>query len=183
MVLWRNTQTSWGWINIVLHWTTAITVIGLFALGLWMVEQTYYDEWYVKAPFIHKSIGLILFFVVLFRLVWRLTNITPESLSTHSQLEKRIAHLAHKIIYILLFAILLSGYLISTANGRGISVFGWFELPATLYGIENQEDIAGLIHLIVSIGLILLVFVHAAGAIKHHFIDKDSTLKRMLKVQ
>ena len=178
--MWRNTDSGWGWVNITIHWLTVLSVVGLFALGLWMVELTYYEEGYNFAPTIHQSVGLLLFVLTLFRVIWRWQNVTPQPLSTHRQFEKKIASLAHKLIYVLLFLILISGYLISTADGRSISLFELFDVPATLYGIEQQEDVAGELHLILSISLMLLVVMHAAGALKHHFMDKDATLKRML---
>jgi len=177
---WKNSRQNWGLITIVIHWLTAICVIGLFILGLWMVELTYYDNWYTKAPNIHKSVGILLFILTLVRIIWKHWNIKPEPVVGHSHVEKKLATIVHSALYILLFLIMLSGYLISTADGRPISVFGWFEIPASLYGIDKQEDIAGVIHLYLAIGMISLVVLHAMGAIKHHFIDKDLTLKRML---
>jgi len=87
----------------------------------------------------------------------------------------------HLALYVLLFAIMLSGYLISTADSRGIDVFEWFEVPGFGSLFENQEDIAGLFHQYAAYSLIGLVILHAAAAIKHHFIDKDNTLKRMIR--
>jgi len=74
----------------------------------------------------------------------------------------------------------MSGYMISTADGRPISVFNWFDIPALPALIEQQEDIAGEIHFISATTLITLSLLHAAAALKHHFIDKDNTLRRML---
>jgi cytochrome b561 len=82
-----------------------------------------------------------------------------------------------------MFFLMLSGYLISTADGRGIDVFGLFSLPATLSGVENQEDIAGKVHQSLAFILVALVVLHALAALKHHFLDRDATLKRMLGVQ
>ncbi|GAB7194875.1 hypothetical protein OS11_11470 [Dickeya oryzae] len=79
----------------------------------------------------------------------------------------------------LLFSILISGYLISTAEGQPISVFGWFSVPATLSGIQNQADSAGKIHLYLAWSVVILSVLHALAALKHHFIDRDVTLKRM----
>jgi cytochrome b561 len=73
----------------------------------------------------------------------------------------------------------MSGYLISTADGRAISVFGWFSVPATIQGISNQEDIAGAIHWYGGCFLMAMVGLHALGAIKHQIIDQDGTLSRM----
>ena len=75
---------------------------------------------------------------------------------------------------------MFSGYLISTADGRGVSVFGLFEVPASLTGIPDQEDVAGVLHEWLAWGLIILAGLHALAAIKHHFIDRDATLSRML---
>jgi cytochrome b561 len=177
---WRNTSYKWGWISIVIHWLSVFAVIFLFSLGLWMVELTYYDNWYRSAPHIHKSVGILLFFLTLLRLLWLSLNTKPSPLKNHSKTERLLAKVVHWSLYFLLLSLMLSGYLISTADGRSIEVFNWFELPATIYGITGQEDLAGKIHYILAITLIIIAIVHAAGAIKHHFIDKDNTLTRML---
>jgi len=145
-----------------------------------MVELTYYDSWYTKAPNIHKSVGILLFALTVVRIIWRHFNTKPDSIAGHTQMERKAAEIVHRLLYILLFLIMLSGYLISTADGRAISVFGWFDMPATLSGIDKQEDIAGTVHLVLAISLIALVILHVLGAVKHHLIDKDNTLKRML---
>jgi cytochrome b561 len=176
----RNTEQRWGLISVIIHWFTAIAVVGMFALGLWMVELTYYDHWYRQAPYIHKSIGVLLFLLTLARLLWRWSNPRPVELAGHSALEKRAARIAHGLIYLLLFSIMISGYLISTADGRAVDVFNWFSIPATVHGHEQQEDIAGLIHLVLAVSLITLVTMHAAAALKHHFVDRDRTLSRIL---
>jgi cytochrome b561 len=75
---------------------------------------------------------------------------------------------------------MVAGYLISTADGRPIEVFGLFNVPATLHGLADQEDIAGEVHEIFAWVLILLAGVHALAALKHHFINRDSTLIKML---
>lgn len=178
----RNTRNHWGWLHIAFHWLTALTVIGLFALGLWMVELTYYSPWYHRAPDIHKSLGVLLFGLVAVRLLWRLANPVPAD-EPGPRLEHRLAHAAHWLIYLLLFAIIATGYLIPTAAGEGISVFGWFEVPALATDIENLEDIAGRLHLWLAWTLIALVTLHVAGALKQHFINRNRTLKRMLGIR
>lgn len=175
----RNTTSSYGAVAVLLHWLVALVVFSLFGLGLWMVELSYYDPWYRRAPDIHKSIGILLFATVLLRLLWRLLNPHPRPLVTHSPLERRAATAAHLLLYLLLFVVMASGYLISTADGKPIEVFGLFAVPATLTAIENQEDIAGDVHYVLAITLIALVALHAAAALKHHFIDRDGTLARI----
>lgn len=176
----RNTATAYGRVAIALHWLVALAVITLFALGLWMTELEYYDAWYERGPDLHKSIGVLLFLTMLLRLAWRSTNPVPRPEPTHSTRERQLATLAHRSLYVLLFATMFAGYFISTADARPISVFGLFSVPATLSGIDNQEDIAGEIHEILAFTLIGLASLHALAALKHHFIDRDRTLLRML---
>lgn len=177
---WRNTQRQWGGLAILFHWLSAVTIFALFALGLWMVGLDYYHGWYHKAPAVHKGIGILLFAVTLLRLGWRLGNPTPAPLPSHSPFERNAAHWVHVMLYLLLLFTMLSGYLISTADGRAIEVFGWFKVPATLQGIDKQEDMAGVVHLWLAGSVIALTCLHAAAALWHHFLHKDRTLLRIL---
>lgn len=177
---WKNNATRYGHLSLLIHWLVAIVVYGMFALGLWMVTLGYYDTWYHQAPEIHKSIGMLLFFIMLFRVVWRFVSPPPKPLSSYSKLTKFASITVQLLIYIILFSILISGYLISTADGQAISVFGWFEVPALFTGAAEQADTAGEIHLYLAWAVVLLSVLHAFAALKHHFFDGDITLKRML---
>lgn len=179
--MWKNTEQAYGRLAKTLHWLSALTVLGLFALGYWMVDLTYYSPWYKTAPHWHKSIGLILLFITTFRLTWRFYNPPPKQLSSLSVREKKTSAVAHIAIYALLFMVMSSGYLISTADDRAIEVFNWFSVPAFGELFANQADIAGLAHKYIVYGLMILSVLHSAAALKHHFIDKDATLKRMLR--
>jgi cytochrome b561 len=175
---WRNSPHGYGLMAILFHWVVVVGVIGLFALGLWMVDLSYYDPNYRSSLALHKSIGVTLFVVVAARLVWRWLNPQPRP---HGRVwEQRLASLVHGLLYLVLFAAMIAGYLISTADGRPIDVFGWFELPATLTG-ENQEDRAGAVHEILVWTLIGLAALHALAALKHALIDRDGTLRRMVR--
>jgi cytochrome b561 len=176
----RNTQDSYGLIAIVLHWLVAVAVFSLFGLGLWMTGLDYYDPWYHRAPEIHKALGVLLLLVLVARLAWRSANPRPRPEPTLSALERRASTLAHALLYGLLFLVMAAGYLISTADGRPIDVFGLFAVPATLTGLPEQVDRAGDVHLALAIAVMVLAGVHALGALKHHFIDRDRTLLRML---
>lgn len=163
----------------ILHWLMAVMIFALFGVGYWMVELTYYSAWYKTAPHYHKSVGVVLAVLLLIRLGWLYKKGKPAALSSHSRLEQRIAHWAHRLIYLLIAAIVLTGYLISTADSRGIEVFNWFVLPGFGELFAEQADRAGLFHQWLAYSLIALVLLHAAGAVKHHLLDKDATLKRM----
>lgn len=176
----RNSPFRYGAISVALHWLVAITVYGMFALGLWMVTLSYYDGWYHQAPELHKSIGIVLMLVLVVRLIWRRLSPPPAPFASYSRLTRVSAFVAHIALYLLLFGILFSGYLISTADGKPISVFGLFEVPATFADAGSQADLAGDIHLWLAWTVVILSVLHGLAAFKHHFIDKDDTLKRML---
>jgi cytochrome b561 len=163
-----------------LHWITAIAVIGLFAMGLWMTGLDYYDAWYHKAPFWHKSVGLLLAALVVLRLALRVIQGRPLPLGTHLPWERILATLTHAALYLLLFGAFISGYLIATADNRPAPFFGLVDVPALIRAFDHQEDIAGEIHEFCAWGLVVLAGLHALAALKHHFIDKDTTLRRML---
>jgi len=175
-----NTENHYGLVTIVIHWLVAIAFFGLFALGFWMVELGYYDDWYRKAPELHKSVGVILIFVMLVRVFTKWFQVTPKAIPSITASQEKAAHIVHVLLYLLVFVILISGYLISTADGRGIEVFNLFELPSIGMLFDNQEDIAGAVHKYVAYAGMGLVVLHALAALKHHFVDKDKTLLRML---
>ncbi|WP_127956415.1 cytochrome b [Serratia microhaemolytica] len=179
-MLWKNTADRFGHVSVLLHWLVAIVVYGMFALGLWMVTLGYYDTWYHRAPELHKSIGMLLFIIMIVRVIWRFISPPPKPLASYSVATRIVSHLVQIALYVVLFTILLSGYFISTASGDAISVFGWFDIPATVSGPATLVDTAGDIHLYLAWSVVLLSVLHALAALKHHFIDRDSTLKRML---
>lgn len=176
----HNSSERYGVVSVVLHWTVAFTVFGLFALGLWMVGLDYYDTWRKAGPDLHKSIGLTLFAVMVIRLAWRLISPPPAPLASYSKMTRIGAHLGHLFLYVALFAVMAAGYLISTADGVGIPVFGLFEVPALVSGLPDQAETAGTIHLYLAWAIVVFAVLHGLAALKHHFIDRDVTLKRML---
>lgn len=174
----REQAKKYNRISKLLHWVSAFTVFGLFALGWWMVDLTYYSEWYKVAPHWHKSIGFFLFLATAFRLVWKTITVSPTI--EGKTWEISTAKFVHVLLYILLVTLFVSGYLISTADGRPIEIFNWFYIPGLGSFIENQEDIAGDVHFYVACTLIGFASLHALAALKHHFVNKDSTLRKML---
>jgi len=178
MMVWKNSTSHYGLISIFLHWLIAVLVIGLFALGKYMIDLEYHDPWYHKAPDIHRSMGMLVGFLVLTHLFWRQMNVCPQTYG--APWEKFLSKRVHQLFYMLLAGIVISGYLISTADGKPVLIFDWFQIPATLTSLENQEDTAGVVHEFLANLMILLAILHALAALKHHFINKDPTLKRRL---
>jgi len=172
------TQQVYHPLQKILHWLMALMIPLLFGLGLWMTGLSYYSQWYKTAPDLHKSFGVLLAVLLLLR--WAALKWWGTPVKSMTSVQQKLAVLVHGLLYLLLAMILMTGYLISTEDGRAIVVFGIAELPSAGKLFENQADIAGVLHYWLAWSLIGLVILHALAALKHHFIDKDDTLKRML---
>ncbi|MGK0441050.1 MAG: cytochrome b561 [Pseudohongiellaceae bacterium] len=176
---WLNSYKKYGLITVVLHWSLALLIITLFILGLWMVELDYYHSWYHRAPSLHKSFGLCLLALMLLRYGWRLLSLSPTAEPNLAIWEHHLSVLGQHLFYMLILVISGSGYLMVTSDGSGVAVFDWFELPALVSHIDQQEDVLGLVHYYVACGFMVLVVVHAFAAVRHHVIERDRTLLKM----
>jgi cytochrome b561 len=173
----RDTKESYGIVSRLLHWGMAVAIFALFALGVWMVGLDYYSPYYKSAPDLHRSLGILMFAVLLLRLAWRFANVKPDR-GVLTPIERQASRLVHAAFYVLLVALMLSGYLISTADGRSIEVFNWFSVRS-LGKSEGLEDAAGIVHEWVAYAVIVLAALHTAAASKHRIFDRDKVSNRM----
>ena len=175
----KNSKDSYGLVTITIHWSMALLIFFLFGLGIYMTDLSYMDPWYNKGPDLHRSVGILTFILLLFRIIWVTVNIKP-TLVPMAKWEEVTALVVHWGFYPLLFIIMVSGYLISTADGRGVSFFSLFEVPPLISYKEVQEEVAGMVHYYLAIFTVGLAILHGAAALKHHFLDRDETLRRMV---
>lgn len=179
-----DNNRSYGWLTILMHWLAAVLVIGLFAVGFYMVDLGYYDEGYHKLPRLHVSFGLLLAFLMLLRVGWRVINRgKPKPLPTHSKRVRLLAAGMKYVLYLLIFTMIVTGYLVTTAKGDPARMFDVLAIPATLQLSADGVDIAGEVHRISGWLIVILAALHAAAALMHHFVIRDQTLRRMLKPQ
>lgn len=176
---WRNTNEQYGGVAKIFHWVIALLAIGMLCVGLYM---TGLDRGPQKLQIygLHKSFGIAILALVSMRLLWRVMNAHPLPLANHQKWEKVLAKIIHGLLYVSLFLMPLSGWIMSSAKGFSVSVFGLFTLPDL---VKPNEDLAGFAvetHEIIAYAMIVMIGLHFAGAIKHHVIDRDSTLRRML---
>lgn len=173
----RNSETHYGVIAIILHWVMAILLIALLVLGLYMVglpislEKLKFYGW-------HKEYGILALMLVVIRMVWRCANITPRL--SIPLLEKIAARTVHWAFYGFMFALPITGWLITSAAGLPASFFGLFVLPNLVSPNEDLMKLFQEIHKWLGYGLIATIILHACAALKHHFINKDDILRRML---
>jgi len=179
--MFKDTSTGYGVVSIVLHWLTAILVFGLFGLGIYMVGLSYYDDMYHKAPALHVSLGLILLILTLIRLPWRLFSRQPEEIPGQKPAARFAAKAVKSLLYILTLILLVTGYLITTADGKAASLFGLVDFPVFVTLGADGVDLAGSVHELLAWGIVLLAGLHGVAALLHHFVFRDRTLIRMLK--
>lgn len=173
--------------TITFHWIIALAIIGMLAFGIYIedfVPGKLADG--SRNPFrgelmmIHKSIGAIILAVALARVFWRLSEGWPKPVQVYKSFEILLSKFTHWLLLLGTLIMPLSGIIMSQAAGRAVSVFGWFNLPMV---VPESKLIGGIAHEVHGIGawvLIAAIALHIIGALKHHVIDGDATLKRML---
>ena len=165
----------------VLHWLMAILILGLIAVGWYMegLERGVPNRGELYG--LHKSFGMLVLFLVMFRIVVRWRKGAPPLPETLSASVHRAAHIAHYILYGFMVAIPLSGYFMSSFGGYSVKFFG-IQLPSV---VPENKDIGRFFHEahgILAYILLAIITLHVAGAIKHRWFDKkeNDVLQRML---
>lgn len=176
-MLLKNSNTHYGKVAIIIHWIMALLLICLLILGLYMVRLPIGLE-KLKMYGWHKEYGILALMFVIVRVTWRLTNKTP-SLNI-PLLEKIAARTVHWLFYVFMFALPITGLLVTSAAGLPASFFGLFVLPNLVSPDQQSLALYQEIHTWLGYGLIATFCLHTAAALKHHFINKDDILKRML---
>ncbi len=172
-----NTEDEYGLVAKAFHWLIAVMIIGLLPMGLFMSGM---DNSPLKFEIfaLHKSFGLLVFFLGLGRIVWRFVSPPPDHLETHEHWEVTLASAAHFWLYVCIIGMPLSGWLMSNAAEFPVPFFG-LQMPQLIGKNEELGGIFGQTHEILAYTLLFVLGLHVAGALKHHVIDKDETLQRM----
>ena len=163
---------------IALHWLTAVLIVANLLLGLSMVALAITPQklqWYIW----HKWIGITVFLLTCARLAWRAIRPFPPA-ATMLLWQKHAATVVHLLLYALLLAIPVSGWIYSSATGVQVVYLGLLPLPDL---VPKDKALAGTlltVHVTLNLTLVLLVCVHTVAALRHHFVDKDAALARML---
>ncbi len=172
----KTTYTSTA---IRLHWLIALGIVGTFAVGIYMHELPLSPD-KLKIYAWHKWAGVTLFFLVLVRLGWRLTHQPPAPPAGMPRWQQQVAAAVHGLLYLLMLAIPLSGWLMSSAKGFPTVWFGLVALPDLLDKNKELGETLALVHQFLNLSMAALVLAHVGAALKHHFIDRDDVLRRML---
>lgn len=176
---WRNSQDTYGAITKLLHWLMALAFIGMLIVGFIMEDMPSGPD-KLRLYSLHKATGIVLLGLVALRLGWRLANKVPELPLWMPRKQHLAAHAGHWGLYALMFAIPLTGWLMSSSFGFSVSVYGLFTMPDL---VEVNKSLGGFMremHGWLAIALIALLCAHVGAALLHHFYFRDKILKRML---
>jgi cytochrome b561/polyisoprenoid-binding protein YceI len=175
----RNTSARWGAVSQLLHWLIVALIAIQATLGLTgRMLPLGVEKLAVLAR--HKSIGITILGLAALRLLWRWLNPTPPLPYNLKPHERILARFTHAALYVLLFAMPVTGWMMSSARGFAVSWFNLYQLPDLVPKSERVYDAMVTTHAALAIALALTVALHIAGALKHHFVLKDDTLRRML---
>lgn len=175
----KSEANRWGAGARALHWIMAVLIICLGLVGLYMSDLPNSPQ-KIKIYAMHKSIGLTVLALLVLRLAWRMADRRPDEVPM-PRWQALAARGVHGLLYVLMFALPLSGWLYNSASGYPLQWFSLFNLPSLSGGAD--PELKGLAHDIHVYGFYLLVLAllaHIGGALKHHFIDRDDALVRML---
>ena len=180
-----NSETRFGAVTKTLHWLTALGIAAAIPLGI-IANGAPYDTAEALAQkatlfSLHKTLGVGLFFVALARIVWAFSQPRPAPLHPDRRAEVLLASVVHWLLYGSLLVVPLSGWVHHAAT-TGFAPILWplgQGLPFVPQSVTLAETAAAL-HIIFERVLVLSILLHVAGAVKHHFIDRDATLRRML---
>jgi cytochrome b561 len=175
----KDANTRYGGVAIGLHWLIAIAILGSFSLGLYMSDLPLSPQ---KLKFYswHKWAGVTIFLCVLVRLVWRLSHRPPELPDTIPAWQRKVAAATHVLLYLLMLVIPITGWLMSSAMGFQTVYFGVLPLPDLLVRNDELGERLQQVHTLLNYSMAALVVAHLGAALKHHFIDRDEVLARMV---
>jgi cytochrome b561 len=175
----RNTPDRWGAVSQLLHWLIVALVAIQATLGLTgLMLPIGMEKLAVLAR--HKSVGITILGLATLRLLWRWLNPTPPLPSNLKPHERFLAHFTHAALYLLLLAMPLTGWIMSSARGFTVSWFNLVALPNLVPKSETLYNTMVATHATLASALALAVALHIAGALRHHYVLKDNTLRRML---
>lgn len=183
----RNSTKGYGLVAIAFHWIMAAMILGMIGLGVYMHELPKTDLATFELYQLHKSIGFVILFLAILRLGWRALNPSPKLPENMKAWEKALAHLGHAGLYAIMFALPVTGWIMVSASQFGIPTIIFnaltvphLPIPEAIVSKADVEAAFRAVHEYLAWFTIALVIGHVAAALKHHFILRDTVLRRMI---
>lgn len=182
----KNTENTYGSLHRAFHWIMAIMIIGMICVGMYIhgLDPENAAEAPIKSSLgaLHKATGMVILLLVALRTAWVFSGPRPGLPDSVPRWQRIAAKSLHHGFYLLMFAIPISGYVMSSHAQKPVSIYGLFEIPP-LFAEKNIESAKAVFewHEVMAELLLVLIVVHVLIALKHHFVDRDNILRRMLK--
>jgi cytochrome b561 len=178
----ENTEDRYGAVGVLLHWSMGILIVALAGLGLYMVTlpDAGFNLKKITLLLYHKEFGMLVLALAVLRLAWRMSNVIPQATKHLPDWQKIAARFVHLSFYALMFALPITGWLMSSAAGFPVSFLKLFTLPDLISKNEYLFQRFIEIHKWLGYALIFFLLIHSGAALRHHFIFKDDTLRKML---
>ena len=173
----RNTARAWGSVSKSLHWLIVLLILGQPLLAMYADSLSGLAK--IAPLALHKSLGITVLALAIIRLVWRWLNPVPSNVDLATW-ERALARLSHVALYALIFAMPLTGWMMSSARNFPVSWFNLVQLPDLVRPGRETYELMHDLHGTLFAALVCVALLHIAGALKHHFIDKNDVLRRML---
>lgn len=179
----RNTETGYGLVAIVFHWAIAVLFAGQVTLGIFMTGLADDEPGKFGLYQLHKSFGLLILLLALVRLAWRLINRAPDLPAGMRAFEQRAARLAHVFLYAAIVLVPVTGWAFVSSSPLGIPTFAFYlvvvpHLPVPVS--EAAEAVLQRVHTSLALLSAAVAILHVAAALRHHFVLKDTVLRRMI---
>ncbi len=178
----HNDARRYGTVAIVLHWTMALLLIALVVLGLYMVwlPDVGFDQEKIRLIIYHKELGIVALGLAMLRFAWRFGSELPSLVRGMPEWQRVAARFVHLCFYALMFALPMTGWLMSSAAGFPVPFFGLFYLPDLIGYNEHHFEVLRRAHHWLGYALVPFICVHVGAALRHHFTSRDDTLRKML---
>lgn len=161
------------------HWIMAIAILCLIVIG-WTVSLDLLDDDYARdLRNTHKAIGILVFLFAIWRVGWRLAGGFPNPDSNIQPWEATVSRIAHYVLLFCIIAMPISGVLNGYFGGRTAKVFGLFEIAPAAEKVPHLKELFSNTHMVIGVVLTVVVILHIAAALKHHFVDRNTVLMRM----
>ena len=178
-MLIRNNASSWGAPAKLFHWLIAVLIFVQFGLG-WWATLLKLSPLKINLFVWHKSIGMLILVLVIARLLWRWVNPSPALPADTPAWERLAARASHALLYVLMLALPLSGWVINSAAGVPFRIFRLIPLPALIAPDKHIAELAALVHLLLFFAIVALLLLHIGAALRHHCIKHNDVLRSML---
>lgn len=178
----RNTEHRYGAVGVLFHWSVGFLIMALAGLGLYMaaLPDAGFNMKKITLILYHKDLGMLVLVLAVLRLAWRLGNVIPQATEHLPDWQKIAARFVHLSFYALMFALPITGWLMSSAAGFPVSLLSIFTMPDLISHNDYLFQRLIEIHKWLGYGLILFILVHTSAALRHHFIIRDDILRKML---